>query len=56
MGGTLSCIKSLARLCGQGKIKTIFSKYKIIKGNNINYDDKSFFLIETDKGFNGTVI
>lgn len=39
-----------------GKTKNVIAKYEFIKDKSLNYDSKSYFILETDTKFVGTVI
>lgn len=38
-----------------GSIKRVFAKFHSIKKTNLDYDSKSYFILETDQGFIGSV-
>ena len=51
----LNLWQHLCREFNLGKTETVISKYEFIQTKSVNYDSKSYFLLETDLKFKGTV-
>ena len=51
----LNLWQHFSRTFGQGEVENVFSKYNIIKKDKIFYDNKVYFIVETDKQFIGTI-
>ena len=51
----LNLWQHFGRKSNLGEIKSVFSKYNLIKKDKLYYDEKSYFLLETDTGFTGSV-
>lgn len=51
----LNLWQHFSRVLDLGKTKKVMAKYDFIKEKKLNYDKKSYFLIETDTNFKGSV-
>ncbi len=51
----LNLWQHFSRFSGTGEINSVFSKYNIVKRDKIFYDDKVYFVVETNKGFQGSI-
>ncbi len=51
----LNLWQHFSRISGKGEISKVFSQFNIVDKDNMKYDDKVYFVVETEKGFKGSI-